>query len=413
MTHHVVVVGGGFGGLPACPFPRSRRGRRGDAGRPTEPPSLPTAAVPGRDRHAPARADRATAPTRAARAFANVSVELARGRPASISNAASCTRSGAGRRTGRAPVRHPDRRRGRGQSYFGHDEFALYAPGMKTIDDAWSCGAGSSARSSSPRRPTTPDERREWLTIVVVGAGPTGVELAGQIRELARPEPARASSDVRPDVRAGGARRRRQGATRCLRRSAVGAAAVRQLEDLGVELRMGARVTDVDARGVDVETNDGTERIAARTVVWAAGRPGVPARRLLADATGARDRPRRADRGAARPHAPRPPRGLRGRRHGHATTTSPVSRRSRCRAGCTPRTRSSAASDGDDEVRCRIATGISGAWPRSDGSARSAASVGIRLSGLPAWIVWLFVHLAFLNGFGSRFATRSADGRRR
>ena len=123
-----------------------------------------------------------------------------------------------------------------------------------------------------------------------------------------------------------------------------GAAAVRQLEDLGVELRMNARVTNVDGRGVDVETKGGTERIVARTVVWAAGVQASPLAAALADATGARDRPRRADRGAARPHAARPPRGVRGRRHGHATRTSPASPRSPCKAGCTPRTRSNAAS---------------------------------------------------------------------
>jgi NADH dehydrogenase len=71
------------------------------------------------------------------------------------------------------------------QSYFGHDEYAAFAPGMKSIEDAMRSGGGCSARSSWPSPPPTPAERRRWLTFALVGRGPTGVELAGQIREVA------------------------------------------------------------------------------------------------------------------------------------------------------------------------------------------------------------------------------------
>ena len=110
---------------------------------------------------------------------------------------------------------------GAGQSYFGHDEFALYAPGMKTIDDAMELRRRILGALELAETATTPEERREWLTIVVVGAGPTGVEIAGQIRELAVRSLQREFTHVRSGVGAGGARRRRQGATRCVRRSAL------------------------------------------------------------------------------------------------------------------------------------------------------------------------------------------------
>src|SRR3954453_12164631 len=71
------------------------------------------------------------------------------------------------------------------QSYFGHDEFAAFAPGMKTIDDALELRRRILGAFEMAETATAADEQRDWLTIVVVGAGPTGVELAGQIRELA------------------------------------------------------------------------------------------------------------------------------------------------------------------------------------------------------------------------------------
>ena len=185
MTHHVVVVGGGFGGLPAARFLGHVEGVDVTLRRPTQPPSLPAAAVPGRDRHALARADRAAARDTCCAAF-----------PASPSSSLEVDGFDLERR-----VVHANRppggehvelpydslivAAGAGQSYFGHDEFALYAPGMKTIDDAMELRRRILGALELAETATTPEERREWLTIVVVGAGPTGVEIAGQIRELA------------------------------------------------------------------------------------------------------------------------------------------------------------------------------------------------------------------------------------
>ena len=175
---------------------------------------------------------------------------------------------------------------GAGQTYFGHDEYALIAPGMKTIDDALELrrriyGAFELAES-------TPDEneRRDWLTVAVVGAGPTGVELAGQVRELA-------VRSLRNDFRSIDPTTVRvvllDGGEEPLANfgDKLSGRAARELEKMGVELRMRARVVGVDAMGVDVEGPDGKERISAHTVIWAAGVQASPLAKMLADATGA------------------------------------------------------------------------------------------------------------------------------
>src|SRR5947208_11445359 len=175
---------------------------------------------------------------------------------------------------------------GVGQSYFGHDEFALYAPGMKTIDDALELRRRIFGAFEMAEIATDPDERQNWLTMVIVGAGPTGVELAGQVRELAvrslkRNFRAFDPASVRVVLLDAG---KEPLATFGDRLSARASA---MLEKLGVELRMGSRVTNVDAFGVDVETENGQERIAARTVVWAAGVQASPLAKMLAEASGA------------------------------------------------------------------------------------------------------------------------------
>ena len=174
---------------------------------------------------------------------------------------------------------------GAGQSYFGHDEFALIAPGMKTIDDAFELrrrvyGAFELAESS-----VDDARQRYWLTMVVVGAGPTGVELAGQLRELATRsltgnfrtiDPA----SVRVVLVDGGSEPLATFGDRLSSRAA------KALTTMGVELVMHTRVVGVDAFGVDLEGPDGKDRIEAGTTIWAAGVQASPLARLLAEATG-------------------------------------------------------------------------------------------------------------------------------
>ncbi|MDQ6797667.1 MAG: NAD(P)/FAD-dependent oxidoreductase [Actinomycetota bacterium] len=174
---------------------------------------------------------------------------------------------------------------GAGQSYFGHDEFAVHAPGMKTLDDALEIrrrifGALEVAESAAE-----PEVCSEWMTMVVVGAGPTGVELAGQIRELATRSLIANFRNIDPgDVRvvlidAGKEPLASFG-------DRLSGDASRFLLRAGVELRMNTRVTGVDGSGVDVTGPGGDEHITARTVIWAAGVQASPLAGLLAEATG-------------------------------------------------------------------------------------------------------------------------------
>jgi NADH dehydrogenase len=240
------------------------------------------------------------------------------------------------------------------------------------------------------------------LTIVIVGAGPTGVEIAGQIRELATRSLQGEfrtfdAASVRVLLVDGGKEPLASFGDR------LSAAATRELQGLGVELQMGARVTNVDMLGVDVDTGAGTERVEARTVVWAAGVEASPLARMLAEATGADVD--RAGRIAALPDLTLP---------GHPEVfvvgdmvaldqlpgVAEVAMQGGLHAANTIRRRL----HGDGRaVRFRYRDLGSVA---TIGRFRAVCSVrGIRLSGLPAWFVWMFVHLAFLNGFGSRVAT--------
>ena len=177
---------------------------------------------------------------------------------------------------------------GSGQSYFGNDQFAEFAPGMKSIDDALELrgrifGAFELAELGA-RRGENVDH---LLTFVVVGAGPTGVEMAGQIAELSR-------RTLKRDFRAINSRHARillvDAAGQVLPPfgAKLGAKTKRELEKLGVEVMLGAMVTDVDERGLEVRSRDGrTERIEALTKIWAAGVQASSLTKTLSEQTGA------------------------------------------------------------------------------------------------------------------------------
>src|ERR1700748_1105073 len=173
------------------------------------------------------------------------------------------------------------------QSYFGHDEYAPIAPGMKTIEDALKIrrrvfGAFEMAESADD-----PAERARWLTFALVGAGPTGVELAGQIREVATKTPRRGYRQITPeDARVllfdGGT------APLAMFGPKLSALAARDLGKLGVELHMGSIVTHVDPYGLEVKDHDGTvTRHVCGNVLWTAGVEAPPLATAVAKATGA------------------------------------------------------------------------------------------------------------------------------
>jgi NADH:ubiquinone reductase (H+-translocating) len=168
-------------------------------------------------------------------------------------------------------------------SYFGHDDWEEHAPELKSLDGALGLRDRILLAFEAAEVETDEEARRAWLTFVIIGAGPTGVEMAGQIAELARdvlPREYREVDTRRAEVLLVEAGDRVLAAfSERLSRSAK-----RQLESLGVTVRLQSMVTNIDARGVDLASG---ERIDARTKVWAAGVAASPLSRLVADAAGA------------------------------------------------------------------------------------------------------------------------------
>ena len=172
---------------------------------------------------------------------------------------------------------------GAGQSYFGNDHFSEFAPGMKSIDDALELRGRIFGSFELAELCADPKDAEEWLTFVVVGAGPTGVEMAGQIAELAH-------RTLRSDFRRIDTSRARvillDAAPAVLGAfgEKLSAAATDQLRKIGVEVQLNVKVVGVDNTGVDVIDPDGTQRrIPCRCKVWAAGVSASPLGRQLAD----------------------------------------------------------------------------------------------------------------------------------
>jgi NADH dehydrogenase len=171
---------------------------------------------------------------------------------------------------------------GAGQSYFGNDHFAEWAPGMKTVDDALELRARILGAFEQAERSSDPARREKLLTFTVVGAGPTGVEMAGQIAELA------------DHTLKGAFRHIDSTQARVILLDAapavlppmgekLGKKAQARLEKMGVEIQLDAMVTDVDRNGITVKDSDGTiRRIESATKVWSAGVSASPLGRDLA-----------------------------------------------------------------------------------------------------------------------------------
>src|SRR5262245_7251119 len=170
-------------------------------------------------------------------------------------------------------------------SYFGHDEWMEVTCGLKTLGDAVDLRNRLFGAFEQAERETDRDARAEWLTFVVIGGGPTGVEVAGALAVLTSQITAKDFARIGPDevrvilLDAG---------ERVLSPfdESLSAKAARGLTELGVTLREGVRATAIDSRGVTIDTGGETERITTRTVIWAAGVRAVPVAGALARAVG-------------------------------------------------------------------------------------------------------------------------------
>ncbi|MCV7343489.1 NAD(P)/FAD-dependent oxidoreductase [Mycobacterium sp. ENV421] len=176
---------------------------------------------------------------------------------------------------------------GAGQSYFGNDHFAEWAPGMKTIDDALELRGRILGAFEQAERSSDPVRREKLLTFVVVGAGPTGVEMAGQIAELADHTLKGAFRHI-DSTRARVILLDAAPAVLPPMGEKLGKKAADRLEKLGVEIQLGAMVTDVDRNGITVKRGDGSlDRIECATKVWSAGVSASPLGKIIADQSGA------------------------------------------------------------------------------------------------------------------------------
>ena len=297
-------------------------------------------------------------------------------------------------------------------SYFGHDEWAPIAPGLKTLDDAFEIRRRVLLAFETAEKRTDPVQRAEWLTFLVIGGGPTGVEMAGTLAEIARQT---LPGEFRRIDPASARVLLVEGSPRVLQAMPedLSARATRQLERLGVEVRTHARVTAIDANGLQVQPAEGEPyRIPSRCIVWAAGVAASPLGRQLAAATGAQvDRAGRVavepdltlpghpeisvvgDLAAARSFVP-------GREPAPVPGVSPAAKQMGRLAAANLLRRL----EGKPTQPFRYRDyGNLATIGRNAGVVDLTTPLGrLKFSGYPAWLFWLFAHIWFLIGFRNR-----------
>jgi NADH dehydrogenase len=287
-------------------------------------------------------------------------------------------------------------------SYFGRNEFARYAPGMKTIQDARRLRDHILSAFEMAELATDPQERAEWVTFVVIGAGPTGVELVGQVAELAH--------TVLPrDYRSVDTREARimllEGAPAVLPPFArrLQKYTHRRLEKMGVEIRTGTLAVGMNDCSVTVRGPGSEETIRTRTRIWAAGVQASPLARMLAEQTGAETD--RAGRVAVNPDCTLP---------GHPEVFAIGDMVSLNKL---PGVAQPAMQEGT-YVGKVISGRLAGNGQREPfkyfdkGSMATigyrsavAEAFGLTVTGLPAYLMWAFIHVLYLIGWGNRLGT--------
>jgi NADH dehydrogenase len=292
---------------------------------------------------------------------------------------------------------------GSSHQYFGHDGWERWAPGLKTIEDATNMRRKILLAFEAAERELDSAKRLEWLTFVIVGGGPTGVELAGALGEIA-------NDTLRHDFRSidtASARIILVEAAEAILPSyprQLSDAARRMLERLRVVVRTGSVVTKVEEHAVTIRKGDSEEVIPTRTVLWAAGVLASPLARSLADASGATvDRQGRI---IVQPDLTIPG-------HPEIFAIGDLANFNYQRGEPLPGVAQTAIQQGAYAART-IINRLKGKEtpPFRYFDKGSMASVGhstavadlnwLRISGWPAWLIWLFVHLMYIVQFRNR-----------
>ncbi len=280
-------------------------------------------------------------------------------------------------------------------SYFGRDEWAGLAPGLKTLEDALEIRRRFLLTFERAEQETDPELRREWLTFVIVGGGPTGVELAGTLKEMARLSLPREFRRIRTDrarvilVEAGPSILANFG-------TGLSEKAVRALEHIGVEVRLGQPITDIDEHAVQL----GGERIPTRTVIWAAGVSAVPLGASLGAAVD------RIGRVIVEPDLSLPD-------HPEVFAIGDMAAFLHGPGGALPGVAPVAIQQGvraAENILATLGHRSRRVFEYQDrgsmatlGRGKAVAHIGrLSFSGYPAWLAWLFVHLMLLVDFRSR-----------
>jgi NADH dehydrogenase len=291
---------------------------------------------------------------------------------------------------------------GSSHHYFGHEEWSRIAPGLKTVEEATTIRRRILVAFEEAERSPDQDTRDAWMTFVIVGGGPTGVELAGAIGELAHWTLRNEFRSIDPSksrillVEAG---------ERILPTypSDLAERAVGSLKRLGAEVMTGAMVIDVRHDGVTLKRS-AEERIASRTVLWAAGVAASPLGKLLAEACGVQtDKPGRVPVG---PDLTAPG-------HPEIFVIGDLALAKGRDGKPLPGVAQVAIQEGRYAAR-HVAARLAGrdtppfryrdlGTMATIGRAAAVAVIGpLKLSGYPAWLVWLFIHLTWLVQFENR-----------
>lgn len=287
--------------------------------------------------------------------------------------------------------------------YFGHPEWEEFAPGLKTIEDATAMRARILTAFEAAERETDPEKLAAWMTFVIVGGGPTGAELAGALGEIAH-------DTLKHDFRGIDPRQTRivlvEGSDRVLPSypAKLSEDARKMLVELGVTVRTGAMVTDIQAHGVTVKEGDGTETIPTRTVLWAAGVLASPLGLSLQKEAGAPVD--KAFRVLVNPDCTVP-------NHPEIFVIGDLANFSHQTGQPLPGVAQPAMQQGvyvAKVIRDRFENKTRGPFRYFDkgnlatiGRGKAVADLNfIGLSGWPAWFVWIFIHLLYLIQFQDR-----------